>query len=633
RTGNRLSTRGKGMKMIDDWMKTPGIALRSIKEIEAGPMQNRWRRAVMLGFDSSERGQRMKENHERLMNNLCDRYRDMKDKERKEEEKGSENTKKETEASFGTLSCFCDKSGNRVQKETHPESQQKTQSENQSKTQPETQSTPILPMHERTPLRMQQQHGWGFGASVANTDSETKFEGFAKIQQQRVDCSVRVEGANTIYTPEFHGFSQIQSVGSPCTPPPAVTPSAMCTPIEMDVQTAVSEKHTGGDFFGFGVITSVTTEEDKARSTYSMSSPNCSTPNESQLMSGEESSPVRNQPENIPDNSKPSFEEISSPLQCANLRVKEKVRRYDKEPTAAGKRYLKPLDKVQNSDLHRLTQIKFDRNRVKKWVGRFSLIPPVNEEEMETRRPRRYSDPIADVAPDTENLLTIEEEPVVEKREEEKVFEKMIKWMQKRGVEWSLEDKERVDFPREGSIIRARVVGVRGREATIVPPREFEKLAEKLKTRILHRASRVSEWAEEEMAVVLEQESDTMGVNEYRRGWMHKGDSKEVSVLLIDERRIVWVPRSSLFQADDSFFTCSPPLCVDVHFQREVMEHELEILLLGCSAECRVMEKEEAERLELSLEKMDTSGVTLDLMFCSEECAGACAYHRDELGY
>lgn len=45
--------------MSADWLKTPGIATRSIKEIEAVPKESRWRKAVVLGFRGTDADQKI----------------------------------------------------------------------------------------------------------------------------------------------------------------------------------------------------------------------------------------------------------------------------------------------------------------------------------------------------------------------------------------------------------------------------------------------------------------------------------------------------------------------------------------------------------------------------------------------
>ncbi|GMR61396.1 hypothetical protein PMAYCL1PPCAC_31591, partial [Pristionchus mayeri] len=497
---------------------------------------------------------------------------------------------------------------------------------------------------------------WDFNTSLLNgtkTKSETEFRGFSKPKHSFNNTNKRSTKL-TIHTPEFKLFSEL---------PFGFTGNENDTlPVESEKKRArESEIVQDGRYPGttveekaledtpamlaarvskmilnpeFDILDLLQRDpalllEDRSGQNYS----ECSTPREFDIGfsgengDGEETAPDENEEEDMLLNLKPYFEEVKTPTKCTNLRVKEKVRRYNKEPTGANKRYVKDQDKVENSDFYRLqTEIKFDKTRVPEWVL----------DTTTTARHRRDSDPLKDIAPGCEKLLMHEEEQpmVVERRKEEGVFEKMVEWMNWKGVEWAVEDKERVDLPREGSMIRVRVVEARGRDATIVPVRHFARLADRLASYVVtDRPSRVSEWTNEETFVVLEQESDIIGVNEYRRGWIHDGDREDVAVLLVDEKRSVRVPRSSLFSANVDIVSCSPPLCVDAHFQREMMEHELDLLLLGCTAECRVMEKEEGEegeRLELSLERIDTSNVTLDMMFCSEECAGACAYHRDE---
>ncbi|GMS96211.1 hypothetical protein PENTCL1PPCAC_18386, partial [Pristionchus entomophagus] len=638
------------VKKEEDWLMTPGIAHTSIKQLNAMGRDLRERRAVMLSFNDTERDKNIKRNHARHMNNLKDRYQEIQKGKESEEVKedeemkmdGEEEKEKKDAPCFGTISGFCDK---RITLVTETNA---------------SLSKPLLMPNHSAWLNRQgynkpdyypknQSRGKSNRTKNPETDDSKQLQPQQQVQQRNGNHinPKQAEIDNAQQQPQQSQQEQSEQQwwnGETLTTP---RDTATDSPNKNMLWNTDTDKFSG---FGVYIDPPLSVVIEKLHQVpSSMTTPNYSTPTESRLQSMETSpvlqrmirgeaipiptcliSPTPAPP--VPKSGRVSFEKVQGTSGCPNPTVEEKVRRWDKEPTAAGKRYTKPLDRVQNSGHHQLqTQIKFDKRRVKRWVEKSNC----SEEDLKVRR-RRNSDPCEDVYP-VKDLVVPEEEPAMDEEMEKakEVFVKMHGWMENvanGGMQWALEEAGRVDTPSKNDLVVVRVVEARGRRGTIVPASAFTAIEATLQNHVQARhLPSCSPDLHHEMIVIVDQEGDMDGVSEYRRGWVFdKGDKEgEVKVLLMDERRIVSHPLSSLAPYP-AMMEWGAPLCISAIFDRKVLDRERDLMIYGCTAQCRVMGGgENGDPLKLRLVKINSEGVTLDELFCCEECAGACEHHRD----
>lgn len=324
---------------------------------------------------------------------------------------------------------------------------------------------------------------------------------------------------------------------------------------------------------------------------------------------------------------------------CQRRTEEEKVRNYNKAPVPACKKFLKDLDPIVNSPLYQLSRFKFSKTRVERCVRESREYAPVSDAVMEVhRRFRRYSDPSAYSAQDYENHLKEGRAMDEGMRAAAALFPEMRKWLVWKGKykeQWPQEDDARIMFPVKDSVIVVRVMEVVGRHATVVPAGIYEEVASRAKTYVDRNwpLPPIPDDYNEFGMVLYMKESDTIDEYDYLRGWLFDYTKDGLlAVLLMDERRIIFTPRNFLCKCPEDIVMFAPPLCVSALFDRQVTERELQLLYIGCAAQCRVIDdkagSEGGGSLKLQLINIDTQGRSLDGLFCSLECGGACQHHH-----